>query len=76
MSLWIDRVDVRVRSLALGQHLHESATVEVALDVPLRTHQDTVAVERPIYGDFAIISCQVAAYFYYFRGSVCPTDGQ
>src|ERR1700761_4610615 len=62
VPLRIDGVDIGIRRLVIRQHLDQAAVLQIGLQIPLRAHQDAVAVERPVDGDFAVVGRQSAAY--------------
>jgi hypothetical protein len=60
--LRIDRVDVSARRPVVRQHMHELPRAQIPGDIPLRAHQDAVAVERPLHRYFAIVGRQIAPH--------------
>ena len=66
MPLRVDGIDVRLRRVVLRQHLDQPAAAQVTRDVPLRTHQDAVTIQRPAHRDSAVIGGEIAADFHGF----------
>ena len=61
MSLWVHGVDVGIRRVVLRQNLNQPAVAQAARNVPLCTHQDSMAVQRPVHSDSAVVGGEIAA---------------
>src|SRR5438128_7154423 len=61
MPLWVDGVDVSIGRVILRQHRNEPAAAQAARDVPLCTHQDSVAIQSPVHSDSAVVGGEIAA---------------
>src|SRR5688500_11595491 len=61
MPVCVDRVNVRFGGLKLRQHRNKPTAGKMFLNVPLSTHEDAVALERPADGDLAVVRREIAA---------------
>ena len=59
MSLRVHGVDVGIGRMVLRQHLNQPAVAQATRDVPLRTHQDSMAVQRPAHSDSAVVGGEI-----------------
>ena len=60
MALGIHCIDVGAWRVVLGKHLDEAAVGQEIPDIPLGSHQDTVAVKGPFHSDLAIVGREIS----------------
>src|ERR1043165_4409049 len=72
MTLRINRVNVGVRRVAVGEYLHQASAAKIAVDVPFGTHQDAVPVQRPAHGNLAVVRREIALDLYGFHCGLTP----